>query len=71
MKPLDVLKIVLLLVALAIWAWGVRVNSNAMMVVGIAFVIVAFLLRFLPRARADREAGRRKRDADDAGGKRE
>lgn len=49
MKRIDVLKVVLVLVALAIWAWGVRTNDNAYMLVGVVFVIAAFLLRFLPK----------------------
>jgi hypothetical protein len=49
MKSLDLLKVVLVLVALAIWAYGVRSNNNAMMLVGIAFVIAAFLVRFIPK----------------------
>ena len=46
---LDLLKVVLLLVALAIWAVGVRTSRHEFMLVGIAFVVVAFLLRFVPR----------------------
>jgi hypothetical protein len=49
MKPIDLLKVVLVLVALAIWAYGVRTNNNAMMLVGVGFVLVALLLRFLPK----------------------
>jgi hypothetical protein len=49
MKTLDRLKLVVVLVALAIWAVGVRTNRNSLMLVGVAFMIVAFLLRFLPR----------------------
>lgn len=61
MKTLDLLKLVLLLVALAIWAWGVRTNQNALMLVGIAFVVVAFLLRFVPKIVGKRESGSGKR----------
>ncbi|MBX6330552.1 MAG: hypothetical protein IRY91_01760 [Gemmatimonadaceae bacterium] len=49
MKPIDLLKLILVLVALAIWAYGVRTNENGLMLVGIAFVVAAFLLRFVPR----------------------
>lgn len=49
MKTTDLLKVVLVLVALAIWTVGVRTNRNEFMLVGMAFVVVAFLLRFLPR----------------------
>lgn len=51
MKPIDLLKVVLVLVALAIWAYGIRTNRNGFMMVGVAFVVVAFLLRWIPRAR--------------------
>lgn len=61
MKTLDLLKLVLLLVALAIWAWGVRTNQNALMLVGIAFVVVAFLLRFVPKIVGKRGSGSGKR----------
>lgn len=49
MKPIDLLKVVLVLVALAIWAYGIRTNRNGLMVVGVAFVVVAFLLRFIAK----------------------
>lgn len=49
MKPIDLLKVVLVLVALAIWAYGVRTDNNTMMLVGVVFVVAAFLLRFVPR----------------------
>ncbi|HKV51595.1 MAG TPA: hypothetical protein VJO52_10370 [Gemmatimonadaceae bacterium] len=49
MKPLDVLKLALLLVGIGIWAYGLRYGHNDVMVVGVAFVVVAFLLRFLPK----------------------
>lgn len=49
MKPLDVLKMVLLLVGIGIWAYGVRYGKNGVAIAGVAFVIVAFLLRFLPK----------------------
>ncbi len=47
MKTLDLLKVVLVLVALAIWAYGARTGRNGLMIVGIAFVVVAFLLRWV------------------------
>jgi hypothetical protein len=49
MKPIDALKLALVLVALAIWAWGIRANDNVFMLVGVGFMIAAFLLRFVPR----------------------
>lgn len=48
MKPIDTLKLTLVLVALGIWAWGIRTNDNVFMLVGVGFVIAAFLLRFVP-----------------------
>jgi hypothetical protein len=49
MKPFDQLKVTILVVAIAIWAWGVHTGHRGFMLVGIAFVVVAFLLRFVPR----------------------
>ncbi len=49
MKQLDVLKLALLLVGIGIWAYGLRTGHSAVMVVGVVFVVVAFLLRFLPK----------------------
>lgn len=49
MKRLDLLKVILVLVALAIWAVGVRTGRPSYMIVGIVFVIAAFFLRFAPR----------------------
>lgn len=51
MKPLDQLKFTILVIAIAIWAWGARSGNKGFMAVGIGFVIVAFLLRFLPASR--------------------
>ncbi|HKT08179.1 MAG TPA: hypothetical protein VJR24_09800 [Gemmatimonadaceae bacterium] len=49
MRPIDLLKVVLVLVALAIWGYGARTGRNNLMIVGIAFMVVAFLLRWLPK----------------------
>jgi hypothetical protein len=51
MKSVDVLKVVLVLVALLIWAYGIRTNRNGAMLVGVVFVLAAFLLRFLPKGK--------------------
>lgn len=51
MKPIDMLKVVLVLVALVIWAYGIRTNQNGAMLVGVIFVVAAFLLRFVPKGR--------------------
>jgi len=50
-KTVDVLKVVLVLVALSIWAYGIRTNRNGTMLAGVAFVVAAFLLRFLPKGK--------------------
>lgn len=51
MKPRDQLKFTILVIGIAIWAWGARTNSHGFMYAGIGFVIVAFVLRFLPAQR--------------------
>jgi hypothetical protein len=51
MKPIDALKVALVLVALVIWAYGIRTNQNGAMLVGVLFVLAAFLLRFVPKGR--------------------
>lgn len=48
MKPRDQLKFTILVIGIAIWAWGARTRIRGFMYAGIGFVIVAFLLRFLP-----------------------
>lgn len=54
MKPRDQLKFTILVIAIAIWAWGARNGNRGFMLTGIGFVIVAFLLRFLPTS-SDRD----------------
>lgn len=54
MRPVDQLKAAILVVAIAIWAWGAKTGNHHYMLVGIGFVIVAFALRLVPRSR-DRE----------------
>jgi fatty acid desaturase len=49
MLAIDRLKLVIMVVAIAIWAYGVRTASRPLMLVGIGFVVVAFLLRFVGR----------------------
>jgi uncharacterized membrane protein YozB (DUF420 family) len=55
MKPIDQLKFTILVIGIAIWAWGARSAHRAFMFVGMGFVVVAFLLRFLPRSRDKEE----------------
>lgn len=52
MTPRDQLKFTILVIAIAIWAWGARSGNRGFMYAGIGFVIVAFLLRFLPGPRS-------------------
>lgn len=49
MKPIDALKLALVLAAIAIWAWGARTDDNVFMLVGVGFMVAALLLRFVPR----------------------
>ena len=49
MRPVDQLKFTILVIAIAIWAWGARTGNHTFMLVGIGFVIVAFALRLIPR----------------------
>ena len=49
MRPIDQLKFTILVIAVAIWAWGAKTGNHTFMLVGIGFVIVAFALRLIPR----------------------
>jgi hypothetical protein len=49
MKPIDQLKFTILVIAVAIWAWGARTGNHTYMLVGICFVVIAFALRLIPR----------------------
>lgn len=51
MRLVDQLKFAILVVAIAIWAWGAKTHNQAFMITGIAFVIVAFALRLIPRSK--------------------
>lgn len=53
MRLVDQLKFAILVVAVAIWAWGAKTGNHTFMLVGIGFVIVAFALRLIPRSRDD------------------
>jgi hypothetical protein len=50
MRAIDQLKFAILVVAVAIWAWGARTKNHTFMLVGIGFVVVAFALRLIPRS---------------------
>lgn len=47
MKPLDTLKLSLLLAAILVWFLGFRMQSQPFMLAGIVLVVVAFALRFV------------------------
>jgi hypothetical protein len=47
MKPMDSVKLALLLVAVTIWFVGYRTGSRPAMMLAIALVVTAFLLRFV------------------------
>ena len=53
MERVMVLKIACALAGIGIFAYGVRSEDNVVRWVGIAFVIVAFLLRFLKKRTPD------------------
>jgi hypothetical protein len=53
MDRVTVLKVACALAGLAIFAYGVRSEDNVVRWVGIVFVIVAFLLRFLKKRAPD------------------
>jgi hypothetical protein len=60
MRPIDQLKFTILVIAVAIWAWGARTGNHTFMLVGIGFVIVAFALRLVsrrPSGTDDRDEG--------------
>ena len=50
MRRVDQLKFAILIAAIAIWAWGAKTGNHNYMLAGIAFVIVAFALRLVPRS---------------------
>ena len=49
MDRITVIKIACALAGVGIFAWGVRSEETVIRWVGIAFVIVAFLLRFVKK----------------------
>ena len=49
MDRIVVLKIACALVGLGIFAWGVRTDDSTVRWVGIALVIIAFVLRFVKK----------------------
>jgi len=57
MDRVTVLKLAFALAGIGIFAWGVRTEDNVVRWVGIAFVVAAFLLRFVKK-RQDSESER-------------
>ena len=47
MKPLDALKLGLLIVAILVWFVGFRINSQPVMLFAMFLVVIAFALRFM------------------------
>jgi uncharacterized protein YqgC (DUF456 family) len=51
MNTITQVKLVIVFVALVIWAYGYRSNNRTLMWLGMGLVVVAFLLRFAPQQR--------------------
>ena len=51
MNTITRVKLGVVLVALIIWAYGFRTDNRTPMWIGMALVVVAFLLRFAPQRR--------------------
>jgi hypothetical protein len=49
MTNLVRLKLALVIIGLIVWTWGYRVDDPFLRVVGIAALLIAFLLRFVGR----------------------
>lgn len=47
MKPLDALKLGLLVVAILVWFVGFRINNQPVMLFAMFLVVIAFALRFM------------------------
>ncbi len=53
MRRVDQIKFGILVLAIAIWAWGAKTHDERFMLTGIGLVIVAFALRLIPHRRDD------------------
>ena len=51
MNTITRVKLGVVLIALIIWAYGFRADNRTLMWIGMALVVVAFLLRFVPQRR--------------------
>ncbi|HEX6964597.1 MAG TPA: hypothetical protein VF166_02285 [Gemmatimonadaceae bacterium] len=54
MKQTDLAKLAFALIGILIWGYGERINDPNLRWFGIAVIVVAFLIRFLPGARGRR-----------------
>ena len=52
MSAITSIKLALVAVGILVWAYGVRVDDRTITWIGIAFLVAAFLLRFLGRRRS-------------------
>ena len=52
MSALTSVKLALVAIGIFVWAYGVRVDDRTITWIGIAFLVAAFLLRFVGRRRS-------------------
>jgi len=52
MKLIDIAKITLLLLGIAVWMVGLKTDDRRLQMGAIAFVVIAFLLRFVKTAKS-------------------
>jgi hypothetical protein len=53
-KQTDLAKLAFAAIGVLIWAYGQRINDSNLRWFGIAVILIAFLIRFLPGARGRR-----------------
>lgn len=51
MKTIDRAKLLLAIIGIVIWAFGARNDEHNLQWLGIAVIVIAFLMRFLPKER--------------------
>ncbi|HEX5437491.1 MAG TPA: hypothetical protein VFW98_10030 [Gemmatimonadaceae bacterium] len=54
MRRVDLAKLVFAVLGVAIWGYGVRTDAPKLEWLGVAVIVVAFLIRFLPGAGSSR-----------------